>query len=155
MLREGALAPDIEARDQRGETFRLSDLRGRWVVLYFYPKDETIGCTREACAFRDRLDAFEGLEAEVVGVSVQDVESHRRFAERHVLPFRLVADPGKGISRAYDALGLLGLSRRVTYLIDPEGNVRDAYRSEMNPTSHVEHARERLRELRAATRSQL
>lgn len=154
MLPEGTIAPDFEGPDQGGGRVRLADLLGRWVVLYFYPKDETIGCTREACAFRDRLDAFRGLDAEVVGVSVQDKESHRRFADRHGLPFRLVADADKSISRSYEALGLLGLSRRVTYLIDPDGRIRDAYRSEMSPTSHVDHARERLQELRFPGRSQ-
>lgn len=153
MLDEGDLAPPIDAVDQHGNPFRLEELRGRWVVLYFYPKDETVGCTREACAFRDGLEAFRGMDAEVVGVSTQDVESHRRFAERHRLPFRLLADPDKRIARAYGTLGLLGLSRRVTYLIDPEGRVRDAYRSELQPTSHVDRARDRVRELRGGPRA--
>ncbi len=153
MLDAGDPAPPIDTVDQHGNPFRLEDLRGRWVVLYFYPKDETVGCTREACAFRDGLEAFRDMDAEVVGVSTQDVESHRRFAERHRLPFRLLADPDKRIARAYGTLGLLGLSRRVTYLIDPEGRVRDAYRSELQPTSHVDRARDRVRELRGGPRA--
>jgi len=148
VLQPDTPAPDFESVDEYGKPFRLADLRGRWVVLFFYPKDETAGCTAEACAFRDELGALRDLGAEVVGVSVQDAPSHRRFAERHSLPFRLVADSEKRIARAYEALGLLGLARRVTYLIDPGGVVRDAYRSELAPTSHVDRAKERLRALR-------
>ena len=147
MLRSGEAAPEFEGVDSEGNPFRLSDLRGRWAILYFYPKDETVGCTAEACAFRDNLESFRGLGAEVVGISVQDVESHRRFAEHHRLNFRLIADPEKRISRAYDVLGLLRVARRVTYLVDPQGIVRDAHRSEIDPKGHVEHARTRLREL--------
>ena len=149
MLQLKAPAPDFEGVDQHERPFRLSNLRGRWIVLYFYPKDETMGCTAEACAFRDDLGSLQEMDAEVVGVSVQDAASHRRFAEKHSLPFRLVADPEKRIAKAYEALGFLGLARRVTYLIDPEGAIRDAYRSEMAPTSHVDHAKERLRALRS------
>ena len=147
MLETGATAPDFTSVDQRGNEFRLGALRGRWVVLYFYPKDETIGCTAEACEFRDQLEAFQGLGAEVVGVSVQDQETHRRFAEHHRLPFRLIADPDRRITRAFDALGFLGVAKRVSFLIDPEGRIRDVYRSEVRPRSHVDRAREKLREL--------
>ncbi|HYS71486.1 MAG TPA: peroxiredoxin [Thermoplasmata archaeon] len=146
MLPVGEMAPDFESVDQDGKPFRLSSIRGRWTILYFYPKDETVGCTAEACTFRDNMEAFEGLGAEVVGVSVQDRESHRKFAEHHRLNFRLVADPEKSITRAYGALGLLGVARRVTYLIDPDGRIRDAHRSEVDPKGHVDHAREKLRE---------
>lgn len=144
MLDPGETAPDFEARDQNGKPFRLRDLRGKWVVLYFYPKDETTGCTAEACSFRDTATGFEALGAEVVGVSTQSVESHRAFAEKHALTFRLLADEEGRISRLYEALGILGLSRRVTYLIDPEGRVMDAHRSEVRPRSHVEWARDVL-----------
>lgn len=146
MLDVGTAAPDFETEDQHGNPFRLSASRGTWVILYFYPKDETIGCTAEACGFRDNLESFRGLGAEIVGVSVQDQDSHRRFAEHRQLNFRLIADPEKRITRTYGALGLLGLAKRVTYLIDPEGRIRDAYRSEIDPKGHVEHAREKLRE---------
>lgn len=149
MLAVGDLAPDFAARDHDGSDLRMSSLRGRWVVLYFYPKDETSGCTAEACTFRDNLESIQGLGAEVIGVSVQDVDSHRQFAAHHRLNFRLVADPDKGITRAYGVLGILGVAKRVTYLIDPEGRIRDAYRSEIDPKSHVERARLKLRELGA------
>lgn len=153
MLAAGAMAPGVEGIDQHGAPFRLSDLRGRWVILYFYPMDETLGCTAEACAFRDDWESLRMMGAEVVGVSTQGPESHRKFAEHHRLPFRLVADPEKRIARTYDVLGLLGLARRVTYLVDPEGRIRDAYRSEVNPTSHIERAKKLLRELGAKQQS--
>lgn len=152
MLKVGSAAPEFEGADQHGKPFRLSDLRGRWVVLYFYPRDETLGCTQEACAFRDNMASFVSLDAEVVGVSVQDSESHRGFAAHHNLSFRLIADPEKTISRLFDTLGLLGVAKRVTYLIDSDGKLADVYRSEIDPTSHVAHARERLHALGAAVR---
>ena len=149
MLDAGQIAPDFEGMDQDGQPFHLSSLRGRWAILYFYPKDETTGCTAEACTFRDNMDAFRELGAEVVGVSVQDRTSHETFAKHHGLNFRLIADPDKRITRAYEALGFLGVAKRVTYVIDPHGTVRDAYRSEIDPKGHVEHARRTLRELGA------
>ena len=149
MLDVGVAAPDFAGIDQDDSEIRLSSLRGQWVVLYFYPKDETIGCTAEACAFRDNMESIAGLGAQVFGVSVQDPDSHRRFAEHHRLNFRLIADADKRISKAYGVLGILGLSKRVTYLIDPEGRIRDVHRSELNPKGHVEHTRQRLRELGA------
>jgi len=147
VLKERTVAPNFEGYDQHGKTFRLAEERGRWVVLYFYPMDESPGCTAEACAFRDTMESPETSRAEVVGVSPQSEESHRTFSEHHRLGFRLIADPDKRIAKAYDAVGFLGLAQRVTYLIDPEGQIRDAYRSEVSPTSHVDHVRSRLREL--------
>ncbi len=144
MLEVGAAAPDFGGIDQDGQAFRLSSLRGRWTILYFYPKDETTGCTAEACTFRDNMESFRGLGAEVVGVSVQDRASHERFAKHHNLNFRLVADPDKEVTRTYGALGLLGVAKRVTYLIDPDGTIRDVHRSEIDPKGHVAHAREKL-----------
>lgn len=153
MLKVGVTAPDFEGSDQRGEVFHLRDLRGRWIVLYFYPKDETVGCTREACSFRDNMNSFNALGAAVVGISVQDAESHRAFAEHHALPFRLIADTDKTISRAYDALGFLGVAKRITYILDPDGRIADAYRSEIDPTSHVARARAKLQEFGAEARA--
>ena len=144
---DGEPAPEVLSVDQHGRPFHLSQLRGRWVVLYFYPKDETVGCTREACAFRDNLSVLTSAGAEVVGVSVQDRAAHLQFAQRYDLPFRLLADPQKRITTAYDALGILGLAKRVTYLVGPDGHIRDVYRSELQPASHVDHVRTRLLEL--------
>lgn len=148
MLKAGTMAPSVESVDQDGNPFRLADLRGQWVVLYFYPADETYGCTREACAFRDNLSELSKEGAVVVGVSVQDEHSHLRFAQHHGLTFKLVADSGKRVTRAYDVLGILGVAKRVTYLIDPEGKIRDVYRSETRPESHVAYVRNRLQQLR-------
>ncbi len=144
MLKAGNPAPLFGARDQNEDPFRLADLRGSWVVLYFYPKDGTTGCTAEACTFRDEMADFMELGAKVVGVSTQGVESHRSFADHHGLNFTLVADEDKGVSRLYETVGILGVNRRVTYLIDPEGQIAGVYRSEARPRSHVEWAREQL-----------
>lgn len=141
MLEIGEEAPEFEAVDQRGDPFGLRDLRGSWVVLYFYPKDETVGCTAEACAFRDSMEEVASLGAKVVGVSTQSVESHLAFAEHHGLNFTLVADEDRMVSRLYGALGILGVNRRVTYIIDPDCRIADIYRSEVQPRSHVEHVR--------------
>lgn len=149
MLSIGDEAADFEAVDQGGRPFRLRDHRGKWVVLYFYPKDDTPGCTVEACAFRDSMEELASEGVLVVGVSTQSVESHRAFADRHGLNFTLLADEDKTISRLYDALGILGFNRRVTYIIDPEGRIADVYRSEVRPRSHVEHVRGKLESLKA------
>lgn len=129
-LRPGDLAPDFRAPAQTGEIIQLSALRGRLVVLYFYPKDLTPGCTLEACGFRDRWEALQAAGAVLLGVSADSVDSHRRFARWFKLPFLLLADPDRRIIRAYGAeprlplLGWLGLStRRMTCLIGPDGRI--------------------------------
>ncbi len=144
MLKAGNPAPLFGALDQNEDPFRLADLRGSWVVLYFYPKDETTGCTAEACTFRDEMADFMELGAKVVGVSTQGVESHRSFADHHGLNFTLVADEDKVVSRLYETVGILGVNRRVTYLIDPDGTIAGVYRSEARPKSHVEWGRGQL-----------
>lgn len=130
----GDKAPDFSGIDQNGETVSLADFRGRPLVLYFYPKDDTPGCTRQACSLRDHNAEILNRGAAVVGVSTQDNASHRRFADKYGLHFPLLADPDKVICRAYGtlasagglkgmALQLLGLSRRVTFIIDPAGRI--------------------------------
>ncbi len=151
MLAAGEAAPDFEAVDQHGQTFRMKDRQGKWVVLYFYPKDETPGCTAEACAFRDSMADLASQDVDIVGVSTQSVASHRAFANRHNLNFTLLADDEKRVSRLYGTLGILGVSRRLTYIIDPQGDIVDVYRSEVRPRSHVEHVIGRLASLRART----
>jgi peroxiredoxin Q/BCP len=141
MLTVGTEAPDFKTVDQDGRPFRLGDLRGGWVVLYFYPHDGTPGCTAEACAFRDSMEEFASRDVAVVGVSNQSASSHRAFSERHGLNFTLLADDGKRIAHLYEASGILGFNRRVTYIIDPDGRIADAYRSEVRPRSHAEHVR--------------
>ncbi|RMG51472.1 MAG: peroxiredoxin [Acidobacteria bacterium] len=146
----GQQAPDFEAIDDRGQPVRLSDFRGRNVVLYFYPKDHTPGCTLEARSFNARLKEFDRRNTVVLGVSTDDVSSHQRFRDRCGLGFRLIADPRKEICRAYGALGglmgVLGWSQRVTVLIDREGIVRAVWES-VSPRQHPEEVLQRIDEL--------
>jgi thioredoxin-dependent peroxiredoxin len=125
----GGPAPAFELPDQQGEIRRLEDYGGKWLVLYFYPKDGTPGCTTQACEFRDNIFAFRRLGAEIVGVSLDDVDTHREFAEEHSLPFTLLADDGE-VAREYGVLrnfGMVQLASRQTFLISPEGIVARHY----------------------------
>jgi peroxiredoxin Q/BCP len=149
LLREGTEAPDFRAEDQDGNPISLSGLRGQIIILYFYPRDDTPGCTREACGFRDDLSAFEREGAKVVGVSVDDRVSHKRFQEKHGLNFTLVADPGKEVTRLYGALGILGVARRVTYIIDGEGVIRRVY-EKVRTRDHSREVVQAIREISKA-----
>jgi thioredoxin-dependent peroxiredoxin len=144
----GEVAPDFTLHDQRGEPVTLSELvRQRCVVLYFYPKDDTPGCTAEACSFRDQYEDLRDAGAEVVGVSSDDVASHEAFAARHRLPFVLVSDPGGAVRAAYGVKRTLGLiDGRVTFVLDRERVVRHVFSSQIRPKKHVEEA---LRVVRA------
>ena len=130
MIKEGDAAPDFEARDAEGNAVRLSDLRGRKVVLYFYPKDDTPGCTKEACSFRDGFAEFKRRGIEVLGVSTDDEKSHRKFAEKYSLPFKLLADTEHRVADLYGVYGekqfagrkYMGVNR-VTFLIGEDGRV--------------------------------
>lgn len=131
------LAPSFALPDQNGTMHRLEDYRGQWVVLYFYPKDATPGCTKEACAFRDHFDTIKG-KAMVFGISTDSVESHARFARKHQLPFLLLADPDGHVSKSYGVLRdlkLVKMAKRKTFLIDPQGKIRKRY-DEVDPQSH-------------------
>ena len=155
MLEVGQLAPEFRLQDQDGLTRSLSDARGRWVVVYFYPKDDTPGCTREACSFRDDLPRFEGLNAWVWGVSADDEQAHRKFARKYELNFPLLVDPGKEILGAYGAWveksmygkTYMGVAR-ITYLIDPEGRVARVW-PKVKPEEHAAEVAAALEELRA------
>ena len=137
----GDPAPDFSLSDQNGETVTLSGLRGKWVVLYFYPSDDTPGCTAEACTFRDSHEDFVDAGAVVVGISGQDAESHKKFADKHNLPFTLVADTGNDVRKAYGVKKSLGIiPGRVTYVIDPEGVVRKVFSSQMGAKKHMGEA---------------
>jgi peroxiredoxin Q/BCP len=123
-------------------------LRDKTVVLYFYPRDETAGCTAEACAFRDSYEVFTQAGAEVIGVSDDTVESHRSFAAHHRLPFHLLSDPGGEVRRRYGVSGFLGLlPGRVTFVIDRQGIVRHVFDSQFKATRHVAEALETIRRL--------
>jgi peroxiredoxin Q/BCP len=126
----GAAARAFELPDQDGETRRLEDFGGKWLVLYFYPKDNTPGCTTQACDFRDNIFAFRKLDAEIVGVSLDGVDSHREFATEHSLPFTLLADSEGTAARDYGVLrsfGVVELASRQTFLISPEGVIARHY----------------------------
>ena len=143
----GDQAPDFELPDGTGKTIRLSDYRGRQpIVLYFYPKDDTPGCTKESCAFRDEYEDFKEVGAEVIGVSSDSVESHAKFASKHRLPFVLLADRSGEVRKKYGVPATLGLlPGRVTYVIDKQGVVRHVFNSQLQATQHVAEAMQALR----------
>ncbi|MGB5812233.1 MAG: peroxiredoxin [Polyangiales bacterium] len=138
----GQQAPDFTKTTQAGDSISLSQFRGeKAVVLYFYPKDETPGCTAEACTFRDNFEDFVEAGAVVVGVSQDSEESHRGFAEHHRLPFLLVSDRDKAMQAAYGVPKTMGiLPGRVTFVIDREGTVRHVFNSQLNAKKHVREA---------------
>lgn len=148
-LQSGQAAPEFSLKDQNGETIRLSDLKGeKAVVLYFYPKDDTPGCTAEACTFRDSFEVFQEAGAEVLGVSGDSPASHKKFAAKHHLPFRLLSDEGDAVRKAYGVSPTLGLlPGRVTFVIDRQGVVRHVFSSQFRPKKHVEEALEILKKL--------
>ncbi len=130
-LQVGTVAPDFEGLTDSETKIKLSDFKGKWVVLYFYPKDNTSGCTREACDFRDNYERITQMGAEVIGVSPDSIKSHKNFKSKHNLNFHLVADSEKEICKAYDVLGEKSMYGkkyfgviRSTYIIDPEGTIR-------------------------------
>jgi thioredoxin-dependent peroxiredoxin len=143
VIEEGKPAPDFELESDSGETVKLSDFRGRSVVLYFYPKDDTPGCTTEACEFRDAYDVFRERGAEILGVSPDDVGSHGKFKTKYELPFTLLADPEHEVAEKYGVWGerssygktSMGITRS-TFIIDPDGNVARAMRG-IKPAGHA------------------
>ena len=149
MLKEGTPAPEFEAELGNGERVRLADYRGQKnVVLYFYPKDFTSGCTREACIFRDNYAEVEELDAVIIGVSADSADSHDAFREKHQLPFGLIPDPEKRIIKLYEAGGFLGLmTARVTYVIDKDGVVRAAMRHDFSVSQHLPGVIDALRSI--------
>ena len=140
-LAVGDRAPQVVALDQQGVDRRSDQLEGRWLVLFFYPKDDTPGCTAEACAFRDGYGDLQALGAEVWGVSGDDGASHQRFASRHQLPFPLLVDSGNALRRAFGVPAVLGLlPGRVTYLIDPAGVIRHVFNNLLDGAAHQREA---------------
>ncbi|HEY2775842.1 MAG TPA: peroxiredoxin [Candidatus Binatia bacterium] len=138
----GDKAPEFNLRDQNGKPVSLGEFRGKKaVVLYFYPKDETPGCTKEACSFRDSYEDFVSAGAEVIGVSGDSVAKHKSFAEHHRLPFTLLADEGNALRKAYGVPATLWiLPGRVTYVIDKAGVVQHVFDSQMQATRHIDEA---------------
>ena len=156
MVSVGQTAPDFEARDQDGEPVRLSDMRGRTVVLYFYPKADTPGCTTQACGIRDRTSEYEAAGAVVLGVSPDDPQALRRFADKYGLPFTLVSDADHAIAQAYGVWAEKKMygrtfwgNQRATFVIDPEGTVAHVI-PKASPKTHDDVVLEVLGEMTAA-----
>ncbi|MCL9972348.1 MAG: thioredoxin-dependent thiol peroxidase [Candidatus Pacebacteria bacterium] len=155
MLSVGQQAPDFTLPDQDKVVHRLTDYRGKWVLIYFYPKDDTPGCTKEACSLRDDFPTFSKLNAQIFGVSADTVASHKKFAMKYKLPFTLLADPEKGMLKAYGVWGKKkfmgreyeGISRS-SYLVDPQGKIVKVY-EKVNPLTHADEVRT---DLEAASR---
>lgn len=147
----GDNAPDFTLPSQMGDDVTLSEYFGKKnVVLYFYPKDETIGCTKEACTFRDSYEVFTKLGAEVLGVSGQSIESHKSFASHHGLPFLLLSDADNKVRHLYGVPATMGIiPGRVTYIIDKKGIVRHIFNSQYQPEKHVEEAKQMLEKINA------
>ncbi len=124
-LLEGAVAPDFTLSSNDGRAVSLADYKGKKnVILYFYPKDDTPGCTKEACTFRDDILAFQNADTEILGVSTDTVKSHQRFVDKFQLNFPLLADEKKEVTKRYGALGLTGSAKRMTFLIDKNGIIK-------------------------------
>jgi peroxiredoxin Q/BCP len=143
MPKEGSVAPNFAAKDANGETVRLKGLRGQKVVLYFYPKDDTPGCTKEACSFRDAFTDFKKRDIKVLGVSVDSEASHKKFAAKYKLPFTLLADPDHSIADAYGVYGekkFMGRTymgvKRITFLIDEKGKIKKVF-EKVKPEEHA------------------
>ena len=136
--RVGDKSPNFSLQDQNNITHTLSDYEGQWVVLYFYPKDDTPGCTTQACDFRDAVKRIIASKSVVFGLSLDSVASHKLFAEKYNLPFSLLADETGEVSKLYDSLRkLLGYAKRNTFIVDPKGNIAKIYLS-VNPKTHSE-----------------
>ena len=146
-VKVGSVAPDFTLPSQAGQMVSLEEFFGRKpVVLFFYPKDDSPGCTREVCAFRDYFEEFGKLDAEVIGISSDPIESHKRFAVEHDLSFTLLSDEGGNIRRLYGVPKTFGLfPGRVTYVIDREGVVRHVFASQLSVKRHVQEALTALR----------
>jgi peroxiredoxin Q/BCP len=150
MVEEGKPAPDFELKSDSGETVRLSDFRNKPVVVYFYPKDDTPGCTTQACGIRDNYDAFGERGAVVLGISPDDETSHVKFKQKYGLPFTLLADPDHQVAEQYGVWGerrmygktYMGIERS-TFVIDPDGNVAHVMRR-VKPDTHVEQVLQAL-----------
>ena len=143
MLKEGDVAPSFSTQMVQGEQtipISLTDFRGKKVVLYFYPKDDTPGCTKEACAFRDGFSRFQSAGLVVLGCSIQDAEAHKAFIRKYNIPFPLLLDPDKKIATEYGAangIPILGLDRRITYVIGEDGKILKVY-PKVDPSAHAD-----------------
>jgi peroxiredoxin Q/BCP len=136
----GTIAPSFNLQDQNGEWHDLKDYSGQWLAVYFYPRDDTPGCTKEACNFRDNIYAFKAIDAAVVGISVDDVESHKAFSDKYKLPFTILADTEGKTAKSYGVLKdykLMKLASRQSFLINPEGKIAKHY-ADVDPDTHTD-----------------
>lgn len=149
--KQGVAAPEFRLQDQNGKWVSLKDFRGKWVVLYFYPKDNTPGCTTQACEFRDNIFAFRRADAVILGISVDDLQSKQAFAKEHSLPFQVLADPTKKTTKDYGVLtsmlGVMEFSRRDTFIIDPQGRVARHF-PKVDPKGHSDMVLAALKSLK-------
>jgi peroxiredoxin Q/BCP len=151
----GQPAPAFKLQDQDGKWHSLADYKGKWVAIYFYPKDDTPGCTTQACSFRDNIFAFNKEGAVILGISVDDVESHKKFAEKHGLPFTLLADADKAVSKNYGVLktymGVMEMARRDTFIVDPQGRIAKHYES-VDPEGHSKVVLDDIKAMKAKSK---
>ena len=148
-INTGQVAPNFNLQDQNGEWHTLDNYKGKWVVLLFYPKDQTPGCTTEACNFRDNIFEFEKLNAQILGVSVDDVESHQAFSEKYSLPYPILADVNKECATEYGVLGkfmMMTIAKRQSFLINPEGSIVKHYKK-VAPDPHTKEVIVDLKQL--------
>ncbi len=144
-LKEGDNAPDFTLQTDEGKTVKLSDYKGvSNVVLYFYPKDQTPGCTKEACTYRDNISKFTDYNAKVLGISVDDADSHKSFKEKESLNFPLLADPDKEVTKRYGVLNQIGLASRTTFVIDRDGKIKKIF-VKVDPTENYKDVLEVLK----------
>ena len=151
VLEIDSAAPEFELQDQTGKSHFLADYHGQWVVLYFYPKDDTPGCTTEACSFRDEYRVLSALNTQILGVSMDSIESHANFSEKYSLPFPLLADIDGHVANQYGALASLGpikFAKRHTIIISPMGKIKKVYRN-VDPALHSEEVIGILRVLKS------
>ena len=148
-LKVGDKAPEFKLLNQAGETISLNQYNDKWIVLYFYPKDDTPGCTEEACSFRDNINRLIAQKSVVLGVSLDSQESHAKFAKEYGLPFNLLADESGEVTKQYGALldlKVVKFAKRHSFIINPQGNIAKIYRS-VNPKQHVRDVMKDLKTL--------
>ncbi|EAV47025.1 Alkyl hydroperoxide reductase/ Thiol specific antioxidant/ Mal allergen [Methylophilales bacterium HTCC2181] len=144
-------APSFKLRDSTDQWVDLNSFKGKWLVIFFYPKDDTPGCTKEACNFRDNYSLIKSIGANIVGISLDGSSSHQKFSAKHGLPFMLLSDPNGNVTKAYGALFqffCIRLAKRHSFIVDPSGLIRKEYRS-VNPATHSDQIIKDLKLLQA------